>query len=285
MIQPTGAGGLDWLAIWRQMRDAEHAQTDAYARKEQEADSWVGKARRFAQAHDRASQPDEFLRFVLPHLRATDTVLDIGAGAGRHALFLARQVAQVVAVEPSASMRAQLEARRTDQDGARLTLLDGAWPDALVPQCDVAISSHVLYTVREVGPFLTAMDAAARRACFVLLGLQQPSFALAPFWERIHGTTRLPLPGAIECLNVLYQLGIPANLTLIPASYFIFAGREEAVEDVRWRMMLPENVLDDAALLALVDELLDHDDAGRLAPRAQPGYAAVLWWWSREGKV
>lgn len=261
------------------MRDAEHAQTQAFARVlPAGGDSWVGKARRFAQAHDRAPQPDACMRFLLPYLRATDTVLDIGAGAGRHALFLAQQVAQVIAVEPSPAMRQQLEARRTDEQAARLTLVDDSWPDATVPQCDVAICSHVLYGVREVGPFLAAMHAAARRACFVLLGMQQPSFALAPFWERIHGATRYPLPGAIECLNVLHQLGIPANLTLVPSSHFVFAGREEALEDLRWRLMLPEDVLDDAALLGLIDELLEHDGNGRFRPRDQPAHAAVLWW-------
>jgi SAM-dependent methyltransferase len=218
------------------------------------------------------------MHFVLPHLCATDTVLDIGAGAGRHALFLAQQVAQVIAVEPSPSMRQQLEARQANIEGAPLTVLPAAWPDITTPQCDIAICSHVLYGVREVGPFLTAMDAAARRACFVLLGMQQPSFALAPFWERINGTPRLPLPGALECLNVLYQLGIPAQLALVPASHFVFAGREEALEDIRWRLGLSETILDDAALLSLIDELLESDSSGGLRPRYQPGYAAVLWW-------
>jgi SAM-dependent methyltransferase len=275
----TGAAGLDWLAIWRQMRDAEHAQTAAHARAlPPGADSWVGKARRFAQAHDRASQPDAFMRFVLPHLRTTDTVLDIGAGAGRHALFLAQQVAQVIAVEPSPSMRQQLEARQPNTAAARLTVLPATWPDVTIPQCDIAICSHVLYGVPEVGPFIAAMDAAARRACFVLLGLQQPSFALAPFWERIHGESRRPLPGALECLNVLHQLGVPAQFALVPASHFIFAGREEALEDLRWRLALPEDMLDDAALLSLIDELLEQNSSGGIRPRSQPGYAAVLWW-------
>jgi hypothetical protein len=122
------------------------------------------------------------------------------------------------------------------------------------------------------------MDAAARRACFVLLGMRQPSFALAPFWERIHGMTRLPLPGALECLNVLHQIGIPAQLALVPASRYTFADREEAVEDLRWRLALREGAPGDAALLAAIDELLERDETGRLTPRNQPEHTAVLWW-------
>ena len=276
----TGAGGLDWLAIWRQMVDAEHEQTERIAgpARDRIADHWAVKAPHFARAADRASQPDAFMRFVLPHLRVTDTVLDIGAGMGRHALFLARHVAAVLAVEPSRSMRQQFEQRTPDEAASRITVLPAAWPEAATPVCDVAISAHVAYGVREIGPFLTAMDQRARRACFVLLGLKQPSFVLAPFWERIHGTPRSPLPGALECLNVLHQLGIPARLALVPASRYSFADREEALEDLRWRLSLGPDSHGDARFLAALDELLEPDDAERLAPRNQPDHAAVLWW-------
>ena len=52
--------------------------------------------------------------------------------------------------------------------------------------------------------------------------LRQPSYVLSPFWEALYGEPRLPLPGALECLNVLYQLGIPAQLTLLPAKFFTY---------------------------------------------------------------
>jgi hypothetical protein len=93
-----GSGGLDWLAIWRAMYDAEHAQTEALlgVQRARAKDRWAGKAGRFAQSSGRAAQPDAFMRAVLPHLRPTDIVLDLGAGTGRHALFLSSQVAQVV---------------------------------------------------------------------------------------------------------------------------------------------------------------------------------------------
>src|SRR5262249_5656896 len=80
-----GVGGYDWLAIWRQMYDAERVQTAVMAPgQEQASDHWANQAARFARATGRAPQPDHFLRFVLPYLQPSDTVLDIGAGAGRH---------------------------------------------------------------------------------------------------------------------------------------------------------------------------------------------------------
>src|SRR5690348_2943215 len=100
------AGSYDWLALWQQMVDAERAQTAAQTGVPagQRADRWAGRSGRFAQAAGRAAQPDAFMRVLLPQLQPTDTVLDIGAGTGRHALLLASHVDRVLAVEPSASM-------------------------------------------------------------------------------------------------------------------------------------------------------------------------------------
>jgi SAM-dependent methyltransferase len=257
------------------MHDAERAQTAALA--EQHTDRWAGKAGRYAQASGRAAQPDAFMRVLLSQLRPTDTVLDIGAGSGRHTLFLANQVAQVVAVEPSASMRGNLAQRIGDTNTRNVTVLPAPWPVAEMPLCDIAICAHVLYGVREIGPFLSAMNASARRACFVLLGFQQPAFVLAPFWEQIYGTPRLALPGALECFNALHQLGIPAQLELLPASPYTFADRQEVVEDLRWRLYLPE-AASEARLLAAITDLLESRADGRFAPPNQPRHTALLWW-------
>jgi SAM-dependent methyltransferase len=275
-----GAGGHDWLAIWRAMYDAEHTQTEALIGSQlaRAKDRWAGKAGRFAQASGRAAQPDAFMRAALPHLRPTDTVLDIGAGTGRHALFLANHVAQVIAVEPSRSMRQHLEQRIGDLEARNVTVVPDPWPTADIPPCDVAICAHVAYGVQDIGPFLTAMNAAARRACFVVLGFRQPSFALAPFWEHIYGAPRYPLPGALECFNALHQLGLPAQFELLPASPYTFADRHEALEDLRWRLYLPEEAASDARLLAAIDDLIEDDAAGRYVPPHQPAYVALLWW-------
>jgi len=275
-----GAGKQDWLAIWRQMYDAERAQTDAVAppMREPAGDHWASQAARFAQATGRPAQPDHFMRLVLPYLQPSDTVLDIGAGAGRHAVYLAQQVARVVAVEPSDSMRAQLERRLVEAHGINLTIVPERWPEADVPTCDVAICAHVLYGVREIGPFLVRMDAIAHRACFILLGYRQPAYYINPFWNRVYGAPRAPLPGALECLNVLRQLGIAAQLTHLPASRYTFANEREALADLHWRLRLPSESAHDSILHAAIRDLLDCGPEGQLMPQNQPSHVAALWW-------
>jgi SAM-dependent methyltransferase len=275
------AGGLDWLAIWRRMYDqerdqAEHATLPGFVAQ---PDCWVGQAERFAAAAQRAPQPDGFMRFLLPHLRPADRLIDIGAGTGRYESLLAGAVAAVLAIEPSPSMRARLEQRIAGEQLANVRVVADAWPHTESSACDVAVSAHVLYGVREIEPFLRVMDAAASRACFLLLAIRHPSAFVSPFWEQLYGEPRLQLPGALECLSALYQLGIPARLELVPViNRLSYADEQEALADLRWRLRAPAHPDFDRRIIEAMADLLDRTDDGRLAPRDMPEQAAVIWW-------
>jgi SAM-dependent methyltransferase len=275
------AGGYDWLAAWRRMYDDERDQAEQVTSPEfiVGGDFWAGQAGRVAAMSRQVEQPDGFMQFLLPHLRAGDRLLDIGAGAGRYEPWLARAVSEVIAVEPSPAMCARLHQRLEEERVGGVRIVRASWPEAEVPPCDVAIAAHVLYGVREIGPFLLRMDAVARRACFLLLAYRHPLSFMSAFWERIYRVPRLPLPGALECLNALYQLGIPAQLALVPvSSRFTYADKAEALIDIRWRLRLLPDPQRDRAIEAAIDDLLDPDDDGRLAVRGLPEQMAVLWW-------
>ncbi|HWQ16020.1 MAG TPA: class I SAM-dependent methyltransferase [Roseiflexaceae bacterium] len=273
--------GLDWLDIWRRMYDAERAQGERATAPGFQVgeDFWAGQAERFAAAARRAPQPDAFMQRVLPQLRPDDIVLDIGAGSGRYLPVLARACAHVIALEPSPAMRAHLERRIAEERLENVTVVAATWPAQDVPPCDVAISAHVVYGVREIGPFLERMRDVARRECFLYLALRHPSTFISPLWRRFHGEERLPLPGGLECLCVLHQLGIPAGLELIPVgSRITFAGEDEALADVRFRLRLPPDPARDTAIRAAIRELFEPAADGQLAPPDQPRHAALIRW-------
>jgi SAM-dependent methyltransferase len=275
------AGGQDWLAIWRQMYLAERAQGEAATDPEfgRHADPWAARAGQFAAASQRQPQPDSFMRALLPRLRPSDTVLDIGAGTGRYLPALAAAVREVIAIEPSAAMRAEMQRVIAAEGLENVTVLAESWPPTGPIAGDVAISAHVVYGVAEVGPFLQAMDGAARRSCHLYLGLHHPAATLGPFWERVHGEPRLPLPAALEALCCLHQLGLYASLELVasPGS-FRFTTMNEAIDEIRHRMRLTPEPARDARIAAAAVELLAPNEAGWLMPRTQASHSAVISW-------
>lgn len=96
------------LETWRAMVEAEHAQSERVRGIQEQgpSDFWQPFAEQFRADPRRVDDPlvERLSREVAPQ----DTVLDVGAGAGRLALPLAMRCREVMAVEPSAAMASGL---------------------------------------------------------------------------------------------------------------------------------------------------------------------------------
>ncbi len=277
----SGTGGVDWLARWAAMYDAERQQAEAVTAPEFAIgpDYWETQSARFAAATRRSPMPDAFVRFLLPRLRPDDTLIDIGAGTGRYAVPLARSVRQVLAVEPSPGMRRHMEDWLADERLTNVQARADGWPTFEPMRADIVIAPHVLYGVRDIRPFLEAMDAAATRGCYLLLGVRHPASFVAPFWQQFYGEPRLPLPGALECLCALHQIGVPAQLSTIDRSHpIVFADRDEALADLRFRLRFAPDAARDAEILRAIDAAGETMPDGTIRLRAERPLAAVVWW-------
>ena len=136
-----------------------------------------------------------------------ETWLDIGAGGGRYALPLALIAGQVIAVEPSEGMRGVLRAGLEQHGIANVEIVPSRWPMEAAPAADVALIAHLGYDVEEIGPFLDAMEVAARRLCVAVLTTPSPPHPAEPFWPPVHGEARVPLPSLTEFLVLLLARG------------------------------------------------------------------------------
>jgi SAM-dependent methyltransferase len=190
-----------------------------------------------------------------------DSWLDIGAGAGRYALPLALRVREVVAVEPSGSMRRALRTGLDEHGIHNVRVVAGAWPDALdelgpLPAVDTALIAHVAYDIEAIGAFLDAMEAAARDRCVAMLTDRSPASVADPFWPLVHGEERVPLPALPELVELLEARGrtvavqtlersprtfdsVPALTAFLRRQLFIAEGGEK---DVHFRAILPEHI-------------------------------------------
>ena len=68
---------------------------------------------------------------------------------------------------------------------------------------DVVLIAHVGYDVADIGPFVDALEAAARRICIAVLMERPPASAADPFWPLVHDQARDRLPALPEFLELL----------------------------------------------------------------------------------
>lgn len=274
-------GEIDWPGRWRVLAEAREAagpgQSGAGGSR------WEERAERFAQrtrSLDAATDP--FVAALREVLRPTDTVLDVGAGAGRYSMPIAAGVARITAVEPSAGMRAQLVQEAAARGLSNVTIVPSSWEAAEVEAHDIAFVANVLYFVPDAVRFIEKLDRHARRACFVLHRLEERVAWVAPVWEEIWGRPRPPEPSAIDLFNLLFSMGIRANLTVAPRpAPARYATLDEALAVARQSLGLPPNEhAHDARIEALLEGISLHPH-GPIELPPDPQMAVI--WWSKPG--
>jgi molybdenum cofactor cytidylyltransferase len=202
---------------------------------------------------------DPVLDALLEIARPTDRWLDIGAGAGRFALPLALRVREVVALDPSAGMLAALREEMAAHGIANVRPVEGRWPledprAAAELRSDVALIAHLGYDIEAIGPFLAAMEAAARRCCVAVLMERQPSAVADAFWPPIHGEERVPLPALGDFLRLLEAMGRSFEVRRVPRPPRGFESVEQLLAFLRRQLWVAEGGAKDRRLVALVAE-------------------------------
>src|SRR5262249_28825872 len=149
------------------------------------ADFWQTLARNFRAPQDPTVDPtpDGLARLVGPD----DVVIDVGAGGGRIAIRLSRQCRELVAVEPSPSMRAVLEDETARPADRNIRMWAATGEEAVVEPAALVSAAHVTYGIQTIEPFLRKLDAAARRHAALVAVTDPPQTPLAPFWRYLHG--------------------------------------------------------------------------------------------------
>jgi CTP:molybdopterin cytidylyltransferase MocA/SAM-dependent methyltransferase len=264
---------------WAERVQANREQVDRFREVPDGADFYRPVTRLFRADPGRSDDP--VLAALIALARPGETWLDIGAGAGRFALPLARIVGEVIAIDPSSGMLDALRELMAEHGIATVRPLEARWPmpPDEAPRADVALIAHVGYDVEAIGPFVDAMEAAASRLCVAVLMERQPASVADPFWPLVHGEARVPLPALPEFVELLRARGREPVVTMTERVARRFDGRDELEGFLRRQLWIAEDGEKEERFRAAMDELVEEGSDGTFGLVEQPSQTVGIASW------
>lgn len=262
---------LDWSRLWKQDRPAWGKTNDR--------EFWNRRAPSFA-SHVCADDYDDYVEPFLQILNAPAdwSILDVGCGAGTLAVPLAKAVRRVTAIDFSPVMIELLQARcGTENIGniaTRLASWEDDWSALGIEPHDAVIASRSLISDNPRALLEKLMSFARRRVCVSC------AVGDGPYDRRIFeavGRKLDPNPDYLYVYNLLHQMGIYANISIIEKRLPSFGGEEEAVESVKWMLQEIAPAEEDALRRFVAAHLLADGKRWRIDYQ-QPVRWAAIWW-------
>jgi hypothetical protein len=280
MTPDAPAPAADLEAVWSDRVRANREQAERL-RETRTGDFYAPVSALFVADPRRTGEP--VLEVLQALARPDSTWLDIGAGAGRYSLPLALRVRQVIAVEPSAGMRRALRTGLDEHGLDNVRVVPGTWPEALEelgppPVADVALIAHVGYDIEQIGPFLDAMEAAARQRCVAVMTDRSPGAVADPFWPLVHGEERVPLPAMPDLLDLLEARGRSAQVVQVERSTRSFDSVDALTAFLRRQLFIAEGSDKDVHFRAILPDMIVRRDGAWTLAEGPAGSVGVVTW-------
>jgi hypothetical protein len=161
---------------------------------------------------------DPNLETIASSIEPSDIVIDVGGGAGRVSLPLALRCREVINIDPSPAMGRGFAANATESGITNARFVDGDWLTVDPPTGTVALVNHVTYLTRDIVAFVEKLERAARRRVIVTVNSPPPPSWNRVLFELVYGEAEEVVPGHVELVNVLWELGILPDVRVLPST-------------------------------------------------------------------
>ena len=212
---------VDWEANWKNIVH-ERATLGSLS-----ANSGYWDRRAASYARSTQARTDDFLTVMEPYLSPRRTLIDAGAGTGRHAVPLSQRLEWVTAVEPSEGMRAMIPPKDN------MTVVASTWEDAEVAPADLVICCHVLYGMGEPVSFIEKLNRSASERVFIMMRESELPHPAAAVRRQLLGDAGPRVPRFSDLFMLLIQMGIAPDVSFLRyTSVSRYADFAEALLDV-----------------------------------------------------
>lgn len=268
---------IDWSELWKQALQAASWQDWGKAGWDKRAEGyyeWV--------------KADDYTEHLLSRIKVdtSSTVLEIGCGPGSLAIPLAKRVKSVTAVDVSKEMLNYLS-KDADRDGlTNIRCVNKRWEDVIVGEdieiYDYAIASRSLIVWPDLKEALYKMDRVFRQRVYLVHAVGSGPFNAGVY--RAAGREYKPPPNYIHVYNLLYQMGIYANVEVFESNTRVgYLNLDKALED--WRGKIGElKPNEEESLRAYLVEQLEERN-GTLALKAESKWKWALIWWEKSDET
>ncbi len=271
---------INWDTMWRE----EYGESQ-WRNKSSSKELWDSRAEKFNKSvstppNDAPGDRKDYVDNVLARMEVKPdwTVLDIGCGPGTLAIPLAKKAKSVTGLDVSSEMLKYLKMNAETNGLNNLKYINASWQDAFtsgqVKPHDVVVASRSLMPLN-MQDTLASVNAIAGRAAYITYPVVHLSFD----WEayKAIGRNRKKNPPYIYMLNMLYQMGIQANLEILESRITMrYANIDEGMKDVQWRT----DPLTADEQIKLRQWLEDKFAGQQDRPLTYNGYSlwALIWW-------
>jgi len=267
----TDISDIDWdelIQIQRKKRPEKLERGPRY---------WDKRALSFVDHVDKTTYPDAFLKIMDP--QDSWTVFDMGCGGGTLSLPLASKVNEITAADFSPKMieilDAEIERRGIRNIKTMRLSWEEDWPEKKMGVYDVAIASRSL-SVDNINAAILKLIKVARRRVYISTVVGD-----GPQDRRIFdavGRELIPAVDYIYICNLLYQMGIHANISFIEEENAkTFDDVNSAKNSLKW--MLHEMTFKEEYRLDLyLRENMIMKDGKKIFDYKKKFKWAVIWW-------
>ena len=272
---------IDWNGMWKELM-----QNASWSRRRRGGDMiefWDKRARHYSESTKRNNHAERIIAKL--DIDPECTILDIGAGPGTLAIPLAKMVKHITAIDPSSGMLECLKDNAVSEGLKNITCINRKWEDVEIgidiAEHDIVLASHSI-TMLDIKEALSEMNEVAKRYVYIFTFAGARMWDYNTLWPKIYGEKYQPGPDYVYLYNVLYEMGIYANVEITNSEYKQrFSNLDEAVD--QWKenldVLTPET---EEVIRSHLSENLIEEDGALWSKREMR--SAMIWWRKKENE-